>query len=145
MSKIDVSDEIADFDGETFQRLVTELDADRETRRELLTEFLQSSERLVRELREGLDASDRRKIGRAAHSLKSSSAMFGLERLASLSQHMEEAEGDARLLANAVASAEETFARAKAAVEGLLSQLVAPADTAVARPAAQLNRRTPES
>ena len=111
-----------DFDKGVFESLVRDLEADADTQRDLLTEYLSTSAKLMIELRRAMSAADAIAVSRTAHSLKSSSAMFGALRLSSLCLEIERAAAakNLALLGTLVSSAETAHASAKRALESML-------------------------
>lgn len=112
-----------DFDKGVFQSLVSDLEADADTQRDLLSEYLSTSAKLMSELRLAGDAGDLTAASRAAHSLKSSAAMFGANRLSQVCFELEQAAAAKNLasLTPLVSSAEAAYAHSKRELESILA------------------------
>jgi HPt (histidine-containing phosphotransfer) domain-containing protein len=108
---------------EAVQQLIGSLG--REPVTELMDAFLEDSPRLVEEIREGLREGGQDVVHRAAHTLKSNSRTFGLERLAALCQELETlaGAGDLTRAGRLATDVEAAYGPARDAVEDERSQL----------------------
>ena len=68
---------------------------------ELIDTYLADAPDLLVAMRDALEAREAAGLRRAAHTLKSTSAMLGASRLADLCRHLEDAEGSVETLAQA--------------------------------------------
>jgi HPt (histidine-containing phosphotransfer) domain-containing protein len=93
--------------------------------RELIDAYFEEAPRLLADMRAGLEAGDAARLQRAAHSLKSNSADFGLSRLAQRCKELE-AQARAKRLEGAedgLAQAEREYQQGRAALEALSREL----------------------
>ena len=79
------------IDPTTFADLLETVGGDRGFLRELVETYMADSPSLIAELRAGVAADDAASARRAAHTLKSTSASFGAERLSGLCRQIEAA------------------------------------------------------
>jgi HPt (histidine-containing phosphotransfer) domain-containing protein len=77
---------------------------------ELIDTYLADAPDLLVAMRDALAAREAAELRRAAHTLKSTSAMLGARRLADLCRHLEDAEGSAETL---VTQAEDEYLRVR--------------------------------
>lgn len=97
---------------------------------DLVHVFLRESDRLFGDMRRALDAGDTAGVGNAAHTLKSSSSLFGGARLAQTCREIERRsrKGQGGDLTPLVAQAEAEFGRLRGVLERLAQQPVAAGD-----------------
>jgi HPt (histidine-containing phosphotransfer) domain-containing protein len=107
------------IDGATFNELRETAGAEFVT--ELVDTFLEEAPRMLADLRRARGDADKDRFRRAAHSIKSNSATFGAQELASLARSLELnglAADPARDL-EAISALDAAYARAAAALKGL--------------------------
>ena len=85
------------LDQSALDQLLETIGGDREFLAELIDTYLGDSPRLFGELRDGLAAGDATTVRRAAHTLKSTSASLGANRLAATCRDIESAAGSGDL------------------------------------------------
>jgi CheY-like chemotaxis protein len=92
---------------------------------ELIQEFYQDADRLLGQARQALEQGDADELCRAAHSLKSTSAMFGAAALSAEARELEYLARDGRFegAARQITRAEAEFAMARAALEAKRDEL----------------------
>lgn len=83
--------EVIELDSESIQLFCSQVcDGDEAVMTELMTMYLQSLDNLVKEMEEALHGKNLKLLRRAAHTLKSSSRIFGAEQLSNNCARLEE-------------------------------------------------------
>jgi len=110
-------DELPIIDWERFSQLCQDMGEEKgsETINMMLEDYFSDAARLLSDCRKGFGEADTRLYQRSAHTLKSTSAMFGAKRLSALCKAMEERGKNGVLdgAAEHIAQAEIEFEKAK--------------------------------